>query len=465
MEKLLYRISAGVLLIAILWSCTQESPTLPANIELSSTQGSVVEANPSGDSFSIRFTSSADWNVRLSEAVDWVVCSPLEGKSGAGNVKVQTTMNESGALRTVDVEIYSGDVSVPVTIKQDKFVPTFEMDRTSDEISAKGGEITIVINTDIDYDYEIVPDWIKPLESKVPRKYRHTFVVEPNDLPEERTGVISFCSNSTCHAFSLTQRAAGTEADDWKHDEFEHRSLALRFTADWCPYCPYMATAFTSAKNSLDGKLEIVSLHGGDSSYEFSGTDVLAREFGVTSYPTGIIDKRASIPNYSAPSTTASVATQVVQETLDNYPVVTGIECNSTIGEDAADIDTKLYFKKAGDYKVTVLLLEDKIIGYQANASSDYEHNDIARLAVTSISGEDISVAEDYSIVEKSYSAELDPAWNAENMRVLIYIERKYGDQERVCDVSGANYIRNKPTSVDNALSVKFGEYAPLKLN
>lgn len=465
MGKLLYRISVGLLLITILWSCTQESPTLLANIELSSTQSSVVESNPSGDSFSIRFTSSADWNVRLSENVDWVVCSPLEGKAGAGNVKVQTSMNESGTLRTVDVEIFSGEVSLPVTIRQDNYVPTFEMDRTSDEISAKGGEITIVINTDTDYDYEIMPDWIKPLESKAPRKYRHIFVVEPNDLPEERTGVISFCSNSTCHTFSLTQRAAGTEADDWKSDEFEHRSLALRFTADWCPYCPYMATAFTSAKNSLDGKLEIVSLHGDDSSYEFSGTDVLAREYGITDYPTGIIDKRASIPNYSAPSTTASITTMVVEETCDNYPVVTGIECNSTIGENTADIDTKLYFKKAGDYKVTVLLLEDKIIGYQANASANYEHNDIARLAVTSISGEDVSVDEDNSIVEKSYSAKLDPSWNTENMRVLVYIERQYGEQERVCEVSGAKYIRNKPTYVDNARSVGLGEHAPLKLN
>ena len=107
---------------------------------------------------------------------------------------------------------------------------------------------------------------------------------------QERSGEIVFESSVGTLTFTVTQRPAGTEKDDWQYGNFVHRSLAMRFTADWCGYCPMMAEAFNNAKGQMSGHLEVVSMHG-SGGLTFSETVTLERQFGVQGYPTGIVDR------------------------------------------------------------------------------------------------------------------------------------------------------------------------------
>jgi hypothetical protein len=154
----------------------------------------------------------------------------------------------------------------------------------------------------------------------------------------------------------------------------------------------------------------------------------------------------------------------VAEETGANYPAKSGIACKSTLDGTSLTVDLSLYFKEADDYMVTVLLLEDGIVGYQNGGDNNYRHDDVARLAVTSISGDAVKVENDCTVVNKTYTATVKSNWQAENLEVLVYVEKPYGSQSKVKGVSGASYGNYGDTYIDNCRVAKVGTEAPLEL-
>jgi hypothetical protein len=282
-------------------------------------------------------------------------------------------------------------------------------------------------------------------------------------MEEQRSAVVTFQAYGRTCEVTVTQLAAGTEADDWQFASFVHRSLAMRFTATWCGYCPYMGTAFKTAKSQMSGSLELVSLHGGDSNYEFFGTTTLGNRYRISGYPTGIVDGRVSIPNYSSTATTAEVTVNAIKETIANYPTTAGIACSSSIDGNTLSVDVSLYLKKADSYRLTILLLEDDITGYQNGAGMGYDHDDVARLAVTSISGEAIKT-DSPSVWTNTYTATLNDKWNKDNLRLLFFVERTYGEHPKVEGVEGAEYGNYGEYYIDNCRTVEVGVAAELEV-
>ena len=430
-------------------------------IELASSSKDNIQLPSDGGSGSLRFTSSLNWTIECSEG--WVKINPMEGEAGMARVTISADANDTPQTRTAVLNICSGVTKFPITVSQDSFIPTFELLDTEKEVSSRGGEIIVRVRADVDYEFHCEADWIGGPSTKAPRTREHKFVVEPNTSAEERTAMITFCADQTCKAFTVKQRAAGTEADDWKKDAFVHRSLAMRFTATWCGYCPNMGTAFDSAKSQMGGVLELVNLHGEESDLEFSGTNELINRFRVSGFPTGIVDARALIQNNAA-TTVANMAVAVAQETQQAYPAKTGIELESSLDGTRLTVNLNLYVKEADSYKVTVLLLEDGIYGYQNGGSNNYEHKDVARLALTSMSGETVRISEDNQIWTKTYTADIKSSWKSENLEILVYVEKPYGDQSKVAEVNGVNYGRYGDTYIDNCRVVKVGTEAPLEL-
>ena len=448
-------------LLAVVCGCTEPDGPI-AEIALSSTSKDNIELPSDGGSGNVRFTSALEWYVELSD--EWLTVSPMNGEAGTARIALNADANETSEIRTAVFNICSGDKKIPITVTQESFIPTFELLETEKEVSSLGGEITVRVKADVDYEFECDADWIKDASTKAPRTREHKFIVDPNPLSEERSAVITFCSGMLCKAFTVKQRPAGTEADDWKNDAFVHRSLAMRFTATWCGYCPYMGTAFDSAKGQMAGALELLSLHGSGSDYEFTGTDDLVNRFRVQGFPTGVVDSRASIPNYNSTATTATVAVEVAKETQQAYPAKTGIALSSTLEGTDLTVDLSLYVKEADSYRVTVLLLEDGIVGNQNGGGSNYVHNDVARLALTSMSGETVRISEDYQVWNNTYTAQLKSSWKAENLEILVYVEKPFGEQKTVAEVDGAEYGRYGDTYIDNCRVVKVGTEAPLEL-
>ena len=450
--------------IASLLGCDGPSGTeVLGEIKLSSSSKDVIEIDSEGSTESVRFSSALDWYAECADT--WLTISPMEGGPGPARISIKADQNDTQESRQAVVTLCSDGFELPITVTQEPFVATFDLLDVEKEVSCLGGEIVVSVYTDVDFSYECQDNWVKGPSTKAPRTRQVAFTVEPNTLPQERTTVITFVAGDITKEFTLTQRAAGTEADDWKKDPFVHRSLAMRFTATWCGYCPIMGSAFDSAKSQMSGALELVSLHGDGSDLLFKETNTLAKRFNVDGFPTGIIDGRASIPNYQVKEVTAKAAMDVAKETQEAYPAKSAIACSSSLYGSSLSVDLSLYFKEADTYRVTILLLEDGIKGSQNGVSGTYTHNDVARKALTSINGEEVVIADDYQKWNKTYKVDdVYSNWKSDNLKILVYVEKPYGDQTVVKGVGEAEYGRYGDTYIDNCRVVKVGETAALEL-
>lgn len=240
------------------------------------------------------------------------------------------------------------------------------------------------------------------------------------------------------------------DPEDWAGKEFWHKSLGMRFTATWCGYCPNLATGFAKAVSQYPNKIEQLNLHPASSNLGFSGTSALSNIFNVTGYPTGMIDYRSRIGNYASDDA-ATLVVDAVKETEKNYPVKTGISFSSSVSGSTLNLNVKLYIKEKGDYKVTAVLLEDNIIGYQNGGGDNYNHSSIARVAITDITGDAVSTSEDNKTISKNYTATIPSSCDKNNLRVLVYVLRQYGSQTIIRTANYGDYY------VDNATSAAIG--------
>lgn len=241
------------------------------------------------------------------------------------------------------------------------------------------------------------------------------------------------------------------DPSEWADKEFWHKSLGMRFTATWCGYCPNLATSFAKAISQYPNKIEMLNLHPTSSNLGFSGTSKLGNIFRITGYPTGMIDYRNSIANYTSNDYTARLIVNAAKETESNYPTKTGISFTSSVSGNTLNLNVKLYIKEKGDYKVTAVLLEDNIIGYQNGGGNSYNHSGIARVAFTDITGDEVSTSEDNKTVSKNYTATIPSSCDKNNLRVLIYVLRQYGSQTIIRTDNYGDYY------VDNAISAAVG--------
>ena len=240
------------------------------------------------------------------------------------------------------------------------------------------------------------------------------------------------------------------EPKDWAGKEFWHKSLGMRFTATWCGYCPNLATGFALAVSQYPNKIELLNLHPTNSNLGFSGTSAMENVFNITGYPTGMIDYRSRIGNYVS-DYAATLVVDAVKETEKNYPTKTGITFSSSVSGSTVNLNVKLYIKEKGDYKVTAVLLEDNIIGYQNGGGDNYNHSSIARVAFSDITGDSVKTSEDNKTVSKNYTATIPSSCNKNNLRVLVYVLKQYGSQTIIRTADYGDYY------VDNAVSAAVG--------
>lgn len=326
---------------------------------------------------------------------------------------------------------------------------SFDISTRTVEVDGNGGTFELTITSNIGYKITSNVDWVKEVESRVSNNYVHKFEVLENPTIEPRSGVIIVCNDEeVCIPVTVTQKG-GTPAEiGWETKEFYHRSLVMRFTATWCGYCPAMATNIAEAQKMYPDKIEAVHIHGGGSSLEFKDCQSLVNLYKITGFPTGLFDMRRDI--YSVQS-----MKNAMDETEENYPTQTGIGFYSNLTDNELVLDLLIYAKAVDKYKVTVLLLEDNIIAQQSDytngTQNNYIHNGIARIAVSNVLGDDCSTTKINQVVKKHYKVIIPNNYNKENMRIVVYVQRPFGNQTILSDDYFEGYY------VDNCASGKLG--------
>ena len=368
------------------------------------------------------------------------------------------------ALRTVskDVTIKAGhfvtlmDADKGVTYQD----PYLEYSPESISVDGLGGLFAVDVKGTAEYHIDVTStDWIHAVSESGDARFgrRYVYLADKND-GDERIGMLSVCYGGNCYPLLVTQSALGALK------VYPHRTMAMRFTSTKCGYCPVMVETYRLAKEALGDSFVNINFYttynGGEYSYE--GSETLADYYLVKGFPTGIIDGRFDLPNYSSNEYGSSVICEEAVKTVQYYPTATAIGLSSTLsGRDlSVKVDVRAQFEE--DYRLTVVLVENGIVGFQSDYNAgnhnDFVHNKVARMNLTSITGDDFSVNAPGSVRTLTYQATIPSGYKIENMEVIAFVQRNFNDRPAIqSDKYGEWYV-------DNCRAAALGTAAPLEV-
>ena len=321
-------------------------------------------------------------------------------------------------------------------------------------VDGAGGVFGITVNGTKEYHIDSASDWIKEVSTTGDVRFGrvHGFYAEPNPDAGERIGMLSICYDDNCYPIMVTQSAQGAVTAIPRH------MFGMRFTATWCQYCPMMDEAFHKIKSQLGDSFEYACFYATSGNYGTEGSDYLASFYQIGGYPTGIIDGRVDVPNYNSTDATAQEAIYAGNETAKYYPTVTSLGIESSVSGRNVTVKVDVKALYAEDYKLTVLLCENNIIGNQTNYQApttitDFNHSRVTRMFLTSsYTGDLFEVPADGGTTSLTSTATVPAGYNMDNMEVVAYVQRSYGDRPAIQSGSYGEWY------VDNSRSAAFGK-------
>lgn len=434
---------------------TEPEPEPDPVFELSK---NAAEVDAEGGTVDVTVTANVEYEYTI--PVEWITEVTTRTATDSTHV-FDVSPNPGTEPRTATISFCGNGTCIPFVITQEASETDcyLDVDKMSVSVQAEGtvAPVTVSISSNVAWTVTSDAAWctVTPISGENDGFF--TVAVSENTSYDSRMGNVTVASTdgTISRNIAVIQSPAQQEGGDdaWKTAEFHHRSLAFRFTADWCGYCPMMATAMYDAQNELPGKLEVISVHGGGSGLANNASNTLLNDYPIEGFPTGLVDGRTYIANYAI-SVTKSLIVEAVNDTESKYETVTATSWTSKISGSQVTLDLSAYIKKSGSYKITALLVEDKVIGYQADynngVSDSYEHNGIIRAALSDVLGESFEVSEDGQIKNFTYSASLPSGCNSKNVRVVVYIQK--------LDTSTNTYY------VDNSASATVGKSQILEI-
>ena len=165
-------------------------------------------------------------------------------------------------------------------------------------------------------------------------------------------------------------------ADEGK--DYFRRSLVLDFTGTWCVNCPKMEAAIEEVMEARPGRLVPVSVHCMmvDPLYVKPLSDNLVAQFGVTAYPSAVVDMDPeSLISQSSPELLQSQ----IDRLLEARGPAAGVRVETTLEGENYTLKAEMKAVRDGDYTLAVLVLEDGVVAAQTGGTTDYVHNNILR--------------------------------------------------------------------------------------
>ena len=446
---------------ALVLSC---EPVEGENVDVSggSVTVSVSEISAPEEGLVERLVVEAPEGLEISTKVEstaktWISVSPAEGNQ----FEITVARNEATKSRKAKV-FFSAPACASATVVVSQAAAAhekeFSVPTTSVSATHYGGRLSFSVDAYPQPSIEIVEgsEWISGLTFADGVCSFDVAAWEGQDPGQVRTGVIKVVPvNGETVSVSVTQSSS----------EFVRNSLVTKFTGTWCGNCPFMSFAIEGA---LENNKQIVPLYVYDtSSGSLSSDDGLLRTFKVNGLPTGLVDYRALFINESVESRTQALIESIVAESAAHYASATGFEASVKASSGKLTIDVSvLSLINEPDMRLAVVVMENGIVAsqvYYGNAAdhpeidfSKYVHDHVARVWPTSYLGESFPV-EAGKVASKTYSVDIDKAWNADNLEVAIYTLRPF-PAEPVETVAKASYTERAGAYVDNVVSVKVGE-------
>ena len=209
-----------------------QAPPKQPEITLNAT---AADFSTDGGSDEITFTSSAAWTAEVvnSRADAWCSINPTSGEAGNAKITVTTTANDTPDDRTASIIIKAGSASKTINISQ-KQKDALTVTASKFEVGAEGGEVTIEVKANIDFEYAIeesAKEWITYQTTRAIKTSTLVFKVAENESEEKRECKIVIKSGEFNETVTIYQ-AGSTPTIILTKDKFSVPSAANTITVE-----------------------------------------------------------------------------------------------------------------------------------------------------------------------------------------------------------------------------------------
>lgn len=242
--------------------------------------------------------------------------------------------------------------------------------------------------------------------------------------------------------------------------KFDRHVLVVEFTGAWCINCP---EGYDKMKGILaypqlaqyKENIHLCAFHSnaeGTDSLAVAETQDLIKLFSGLAYPSFTTDLRES---GVLTDDGVSKFRPSIEAAFNEHLPESGVAVSSVLdaSKSQAEVTVKVTSEKTAQYRVVVLVVQDRIKGWQKTTTypegqSDYNHRHVVRQVVTKYAGtftgekltDDGRIASG-SEVSKSWDVEVDRKWNlAETHIYAIVLDADgYVDNMNVCAIDGGD--------------------------
>lgn len=481
MKKLLY---AAVCLLGMtaLYSCNEKPEPEPGPTPPAITGQTIMVPNEANAVVEVSMEMESEWEISNSNT--WFTVNPLSGAAGPVNFKITVLENNPELTEKVAWFVIRRDADDPgkaYYVVQDVTPGMTPGAVTSASFNIDGGESSFTIQSNLAIEAIADADWItvgditsdsvlladEATYSKY-KTYTVNFSVSAND-GNARDGYVTVngidsVATDIAETF-LVQQYGTLAAPDYSKD-FIRRSLVVRYTGNWCGYCPVMNVALHDAIDQYPDHIVQMNMYQGSGSLSYPDINAFMNHFGIIGFPTSIFNYYAEVGNQTSTAMTTERFVNLAKEAVAKVPART------ILGGYAALIDTTevqlelgIAAKEEGEYYLNVFLLEDNIIGSQSDYvgvvenPSQYNHSSVMRAQYNEdMFGDPIQLSASSFDTMNLTLAIPSGIEDVNNLRVVVFTtyEGSFSGEY------GSNYVQynNYGYVVDNAVSIPVNGFA-----
>lgn len=407
---------------------------------------------------------------------EWFSVEPFDVVPGTNSLTVKVLELNTELTERVAGFMVNDGTNTQFYVIQDP-VPGWDVSKKTANISGEEQTYKFSIKGNTDFDAVVEgADWLsiesitKTDSTLLPDNntysryltYNINMSIAANDSKEIRTAriFINGVDGVTKDTIEVAQHAE--LVPDFSQD-FTRRSLAVRFTGNWCGYCPVMNKALHEAIEQYPDRIVAMNLYSGSGALTYSNIYTWENNFAIQGYPTAYVNHYAEVGNMRDYTETRDVFISLAQEAVNTSELAsnTAIGGVASIVADSVVVTVNVASKTAGAYYLNAFLLEDGVFGQQSDYlgvvedQNNYEHSNIVRASLTADFGDVYALsAEGNQEITLSIPMPANVV-NPDNLHVVVYTT-KVGTFRG--SVYGATY-GNYGYVVDNVVNMPMGEF------
>lgn len=458
--KMLLCCASIVGVAALFSSCSDKNGDNGGNNEPVLTGNSILVPNESDNVVTVTLEMEDDWSI--SNQSTWFAVNPLSGT--AGSVTLNISVLETNPELTEKVSsfiIKSGDVNTQYYVIQD-VTPGFNIANSTAKVNQNEQTYTFTVEGNVKYDAVPEVDWITVngitydstllADEATYSKYMVSHIelaISANDgAVREGNIALNGVDGATNATITVGQWGSSMDADFSK--SFFRRSFMIKHTADWCGPCGMASEYIHEAMADRPGRMVWAGFYQGcneASLSSWSGVSAYYRLTNSNGIPTSVMNNYCvMIGAYPA-----STLVLLLDEATNKVQSQTGLGGYAAIDGGNIVLDLSIASKQAGDYKVSVFVLEDGLQYYQAGVGNNYIHDNVTRAEITDMWGQSVSLQAN-SVEKVSFTAPVPS--NIENENNIHICAVVYRTDSFKGSIAGMQYSDIEGIIVDNVIDI-----------